>query len=378
MKKLRKQLANYNDYLRKKIHYAKDILPESKRKRCDATLERLAKLDKTLDSMPGEKMVKELDAIEKEIQRLFPSDPVFDIWFEYVEMAFVAIVIALGLRTYFMQPFKIPTHSMRPTLYGVTVEDKKDPLPNSFVQIAQYAAYGIRYFEARAKTAGRVEKIQPSKLFGLPFYDCIRIRIGGVWHTVPVNESELELSAKHVNCERYRKIMATYFNKGDVILRVVRHPGDHVFVNKMAYHFGKPRQGQVFVFNTKGIPKIQDNLLAQGIEGSQYYIKRCVGAPGNVLRIDPPYLYSDGIVLKSSAFDRVHSRKNEYRGYSAEGLLDSPDRTYSIGKGKYWAMGDNSYSSFDSRYWGPVDNRNLVGAGWFVYWPFGKRWGFID
>jgi len=40
-------------------------------------------------------------------------------------------------------------------------------------------------------------------------------------------------------------------------------------------------------------------------------------------------------------------------------------------------MGDNSYNSSDSRYWGIVPERNVIGRGYFVYWPFSERWGFI-
>ena len=40
-------------------------------------------------------------------------------------------------------------------------------------------------------------------------------------------------------------------------------------------------------------------------------------------------------------------------------------------------MGDNSYNSYDSRYWGPVPEENLVGRGLFVYWPFNRHWGLI-
>jgi len=43
----------------------------------------------------------------------------------------------------------------------------------------------------------------------------------------------------------------------------------------------------------------------------------------------------------------------------------------------YFAMGDNSANSLDSRYWGPVPEENLVGRGLFVYWPFNRHWGLI-
>jgi signal peptidase I len=40
-------------------------------------------------------------------------------------------------------------------------------------------------------------------------------------------------------------------------------------------------------------------------------------------------------------------------------------------------MGDNSPNSKDSRYWGGVPKANLVGRGYFVFWPFTSRWGWI-
>jgi signal peptidase I len=43
----------------------------------------------------------------------------------------------------------------------------------------------------------------------------------------------------------------------------------------------------------------------------------------------------------------------------------------------YFALGDNSYNSYDSRYWGPVPEENLVGRGLLVYWPFNHHWGLI-
>jgi len=45
--------------------------------------------------------------------------------------------------------------------------------------------------------------------------------------------------------------------------------------------------------------------------------------------------------------------------------------------GRYFAMGDNSFNSSDSRYWGTVPQDNLMGKGLFVYWPFLPHWGFV-
>ena len=57
--------------------------------------------------------------------------------------------------------------------------------------------------------------------------------------------------------------------------------------------------------------------------------------------------------------------------------LGKPDQTYTVPPDGYFAMGDNSYNSFDSRYWGPVPVENLVGRGLFVYWPFYPHFGLI-
>ena len=49
-----------------------------------------------------------------------------------------------------------------------------------------------------------------------------------------------------------------------------------------------------------------------------------------------------------------------------------------MGEGEYYACGDNSDNSLDSRYWGAVPERNLRGVGSCVFWPFmNPRWGKI-
>jgi signal peptidase I len=70
--------------------------------------------------------------------------------------------------------------------------------------------------------------------------------------------------------------------------------------------------------------------------------------------------------------------RGSYRGYSqGQALLGNSHQTYTIPPHGYFAMGDNSYNSYDSRYWGPVPEENVVGRGLFVYWPFGWHWGLI-
>jgi signal peptidase I len=63
-----------------------------------------------------------------------------------------------------------------------------------------------------------------------------------------------------------------------------------------------------------------------------------------------------------------------WRGGTIRVDLSTPFRVPEHG---YFAMGDNSYNSLDSRYWGPVPEENLVGRGLFVYWPFNSHWGLI-
>ncbi|HEV2994521.1 MAG TPA: signal peptidase I, partial [Chthoniobacterales bacterium] len=143
---------------------------------------------------------------------------------------------------------------------------------------------------------------------------------------------------------------------------------------KFTYNFVKPHRGDVFVFRTDHIPGIPGDIDT----GQPFYIKRLAGLPGDTLRINPPKLYINGKEARGRGFERVMAAGNGYRGYSSgRDYLAQPDRSFTVPAHSYFAMGDNSYNSYDSRYWGPVPEENLVGRGLLVYWPFIPHFGLI-
>ncbi|RYY23146.1 MAG: signal peptidase I, partial [Sphingomonadales bacterium] len=73
----------------------------------------------------------------------------------------------------------------------------------------------------------------------------------------------------------------------------------------------------------------------------------------------------------------------ERRGYDQQMYVERmthlgfPQSTYTVPKDGYFALGDNSFNSLDSRAWGPAPERNIMGRGVLVYWPFTSHWGRI-
>ncbi len=164
------------------------------------------------------------------------------------------------------------------------------------------------------------------------------------------------------------------YRRGDIIARGAVDTGDQVFVDKFTYNFVKPHRSDVFVFRTNHISGIPDDPET----GAPFYIKRLAGLPGDTLRIDPPKLFINGKLAEGYGFQRVMSAKVPYRGYAPGArFLSSPQSTFTIPEHSYFALGDNSYNSYDSRYWGPVPEENLVGRGLLVYWPFYPHWGLV-
>jgi signal peptidase I len=353
---------------RKLLHYKKDLLSADSRGDFEATIGRLETAIKERNRTAVEEAAQQLD---KQWSKYLP--PAKDAgWRENCEVFLVAIVIAIGVRTYFLQPFTIPTGSMQPTLNGIIGTPSNDPAPSLPVQVYDFVMLGRNYVNVVAKSDDVVMGLAERKM--LFFFTTTDVECEHSSYTIWAPADTLEHS--------FNVHPGSVYHEGDVIARGTIDAGDHVFVDKVSYNLHLPTRGEVFVFSTRGISRIQQQLDRQGIVGSEFYIKRLTGVPGDTLRISSPLLYVNGQEAQEFGMRRVMSAADGYGGYSNPSYPDAwymttPDATYTVPENHYFAMGDNSYNSFDSRYWGPVPEENLMGRGLFVYWPFLPHWGFV-
>ncbi len=355
----------------KLIRYRRDLLGPAVIAELRGQIEKLQVAMKARDSRAAHEEAERLDALLTE-----HTPPHREaIWRENVEVILVAIVVAIGIRSYFIQPFKIPTGSMQPTLNGIIGRPMTAPAPNVVQQIFEFVAYGRNYIDVVSGGENTVMDVTPRKMFF--FFTLSRITCDHQSFTVYAPPEILR--------QDFQVYPGNSYHRGQVIARGAVDTGDQVFVDKFSYNFVHPHRGDVFVFRTNHIPGIREDPEA----GAPFYIKRLTGTPGDELRIDSPKLYINGEQAQSFGISRVMSAQPPYRGYGQgpERMqllngeygpgLSVPGASFVVPMHDYFAMGDNSYNSYDSRYWGPVPEENVVGRGLFVYWPFTRHWGLI-
>jgi signal peptidase I len=348
----------------KLLHYKRDLLSESSVADFTALTDNLQQALHEHDEKAAKEIIQKLEA-----QWSLHLPPAKEAWWrENCEVFLVAIIIAIGVRTYFIQPFTIPTGSMQPTLYGIIGTKTDEPAPNLLVRLLHAGLYGRSYVDVVAEADEAVRELVEHKW--LFFFAVTDIYCTNHTYRAPVPKEAL-MRYFHVDFTRQ-------YQKGEVIARGYVNTGDHVFVDKFTYHFCPPNRGDVFVFSTKDIRGLEAHH--NPAEGSQFYIKRLAGLPGDTLRIDPPQLFVNGALPTRLGFQRVMSRQDGYDGYHSgpsNGLLNAPDNELHVPPKSYVALGDNSGNSLDSRYWGFVPERNIMGRALFVYWPFAGHWGLI-
>lgn len=386
--------ANFlRKHVQKLLNHQRDILPpqavENVQRGIDDLKERVGQ---GTEKATLEKQMEELEKVAQKWLKPYPNAA----WRENIEVLLVALAVAMGIRTFFLQPFKIPTGSMQPTLFGVTsenlLEDPDAKIPTGLQRVRDWFA-GISYLQLTAEEDG--ELLQVSKPWRLLIFQIRQtLQVGNrtytLWFPPDYGSSSLEARAGF----RYRQS----FRKGEPILKLKVQAGDHLFVDRLSYNFRRPERGEIVVFETKGIPEAQRNRA--GIPGDQFYIKRLVGLGGESIELgDDRHLVINGKRLDSSTphFERIYSfdpskppRDSHYSGHinskhfrgfgNPTPYFDERPEGVRIPPDYYMVMGDNTMNSLDSRAWGPFPSEYVIGRSFFVYWPITPRfgWGYRD
>ncbi|MDK2858304.1 MAG: signal peptidase [Verrucomicrobiota bacterium] len=282
---------------------------------------------------------------------------------ENVEVLFVAIAAAMAIRTYIFQPFKIPTGSMQPTLYGITIQ--KEPViksDNPLASVLNFVLFGERYRVIRAKAEGMIRTEMGAD--GLPHLygqtnsdETSTLYIGNVPHRIP---------NKLIPFCRF----GAYLHKGDPMVQGIVKSGDYILVNRFKYNFVRPKRGDIAVFDTRALTHPQ-------VRKDAYYIKRIVGLPGETLSVDPKYLLVNGKRPVDPRFNKIFTHP-DYNGYqfaqptSPPPLIGKPGDSITLAGDEYLFFGDNTDQSLDGRYFGAVNRRQILGPAFFVCWPLDR------
>jgi signal peptidase I len=146
--------------------------------------------------------------------------------------------------------------------------------------------------------------------------------------------------------------------------------GQRVLVDRVSYRFTDPDRGDIVVFR----PPAGADEDKCGVEGAPNngqpcpeptrdqsdtnFIKRVVGTPGDRIKVLDGRVYVNG-QLQREPFARADSECD---------ICNLPQET-TIPPGHFFMMGDNRGASDDSRRWGPVPERWIIGHAFFTYWP---------
>ena len=132
---------------------------------------------------------------------------------------------------------------------------------------------------------------------------------------------------------------------------------DYLIIDEISYRFNEPQRGDVIIFRYP-------------LDPSQFFIKRIIGLPGEIVRIEDGKIF---IYSQDTPDERVILDESEY----LEDSYTPGNLEITLEENKYFVLGDNRKASSDSRKWGALDRRYIIGRAWIRAWPV-DRMGVLD
>lgn len=140
--------------------------------------------------------------------------------------------------------------------------------------------------------------------------------------------------------------------------------GDHLLVNKFIYGIRVPFSGKVLVPIVE--PSKGDVVVFKfPKDRSIDYIKRVVGTPGDTVEIKNKKLLVNGIAVED-----LHAHVSSPATLSAEASPRDNFGPILVPENRIFVMGDNRDNSYDSRFWGFVDQQDILGKAFILYWSW--------
>ncbi len=333
--------------IRAELEQNDDILSPGTKNKLDALASDIWMLPADADLKQQEKL---LNSAEKSFREITGGGTFAANAKSFFDVVLVAVTVAFGIRALFLQPFQIPTGSMQPTLFGIHYIDRA----------------GSEKFSSPLTVSCRDLFCTEVK---------IRVPQSGI---VPPDHSG--------NIYRYLDKnpldAASGLKPGDIVCDGWLSSGDHLFVDRLSLHFKELERGEIFIFNTEGLT---DSETKEPLPG-YFYIKRIAGMPGDTLKIENNVLMVKPagaaefkpVYELSPRFSKLYSGKGGYQGHMPMGYHLANGKEFVVEENHFFALGDNTANSLDSRYWGAVPRRNIIGRALNIFWPVSRRWGLVD
>ena len=379
-RKLRKRHKELRNTVREILAADDDILSATGKEQYQALQSEIRETGKT--------DARQIGILEKKLSVLYDKKEFRYVMRGFLDVLAVALAVAFGIRGLFLQPFKIPTSSMQPTLFGIHYIDEKESEEHTGAVTKLFRPYGASRAQIIAQENG--EYREGSFTFSRSVAELLMILFapsecylaaskvlqGNEWYILPGHDvaSNIYRYLDH-NPEKRT------FKQGETVFDGWLGSGDHLFVDRVSLHFKPLERGEVFIFNTETLRTLHDGRSLPGY----YYIKRIAGIGGDTLKIRDNILYirpkgdtefhrADEL---SPKMKKLYSFRGGYQGHAPLGLLKDGVE-FTVPENCYFAMGDNTMNSLDSRMWNVVPHRNIIGRPLNIFWPVSRRWGFVD